>query len=43
MENRVEGYSNKLEDIKYELSKALIREEKLDYRLAEVSDIIGVV
>ncbi len=33
----MEAYSNKLEDLKYELTKALMREEKLDYRLAEVS------
>uniref|UniRef100_A0A915DFP7 Deoxyribodipyrimidine photo-lyase n=1 Tax=Ditylenchus dipsaci TaxID=166011 RepID=A0A915DFP7_9BILA len=35
MENRLETLNNKLEDVQYEYNKSLMREEKLDYRLAE--------
>lgn len=36
LENHNETISTKLEDVRYELDKSWIREEKLDYRLAEV-------
>lgn len=37
METHLERKTSELEDLRYELRKALMREEKLEYRLSEVS------
>ncbi len=37
METKTEEMSNQLEEVKYELEKTMRREDKLDYRLAEVT------
>lgn len=40
METKTEEMRNQLEEVQYELEKSMRREDKLDYRLAEVRLLI---